>query len=58
LFCPNTTATVYLPARDGGEITEGGVPAAESDGVREVGREGDRAVFKIESGSYAFTSQM
>lgn len=54
----NTTAKVYLPARDGSMIKEGEVPAAESEGVRSVGRDGDRAVFEIESGSYSFTSQM
>jgi hypothetical protein len=54
----NTTATVYLPARDkdAAAVTEGGAAAAESPGVRFVGREADRAVFAIESGSYTFQS--
>jgi hypothetical protein len=55
----NTTATVYLPAGDNVEsdaVTESGVPAAESPGVKFVGRDGERLVYAIESGSYTFES--
>ena len=52
----NTTATVFLPARDAAAVTEGGVPANRSPGVAFLRREGDRAVFAIESGSYQFTA--
>jgi alpha-L-rhamnosidase len=52
----NTTATVYLPAEADSEVTEGGVPAAASTGVRFLRREGNRAVYAIESGSYTFKS--
>jgi len=52
----NTTATVFLPAREGAEVREGGA-TAERSGVKFLRREGDRAVFAIESGSYIFESQ-
>jgi len=51
---PNTTATVYVP---GMNITEGGSPAEEAQGVTFLGTEEDKAVFGIESGNYRFTSK-
>src|ERR1017187_10566664 len=54
----NTTATVYLPTRDSVVVQEGGMPAEQRPGVKFLRREGDRAVFAIESGSYAFESQL
>lgn len=53
----NTTATVFLPAGPNSEVTESGKPAADSPGVRFIGREGDRMVYAIESGSYTFESE-
>jgi alpha-L-rhamnosidase len=53
----NTTATVFLPARPGTAVTEGGAPADRSPGVTFLRREGDRAVYAIESGGYQFASQ-
>jgi hypothetical protein len=52
----NTTVTVYLPAPEKENVTEGGRPVAESKGVTRLRREGDRAVYQIESGSYEFSS--
>ncbi len=54
----NTTATVYLPASDAGDITEGGRPLTESKGVKLLRMEGNRAVLSVESGEYSFTSKM
>jgi alpha-L-rhamnosidase len=54
----NTTATVYLPAAAGAPVTENGVAAADSPGVRYLRREVDRNVYAIESGSFAFESQL
>ena len=51
---PNTTATVWIPAKDGKAVTESGKPAAGARGVKFVRQEGGAAVFEIESGSYAF----
>jgi alpha-L-rhamnosidase len=53
---PNTTATVFVPAQDPREVTESGRPADRANGVRFVRMEGDRAVFEVGSGRYAFAS--
>ena len=53
----NTTATVFLPARDGGEVLEGGRPAGQSSGVQPLRQERDRAVFGVASGNYVFESR-
>jgi alpha-L-rhamnosidase len=50
----NTTATVYIPGKD---ITEGGSPAAKAQGVTLFGTDKNKAVFKIASGNYRFTSK-
>ncbi len=52
----NTTATVFVPARDSSAVTEGGRPAAGAEGVRLLREEGGRAVFEVGSGSYRFES--
>ena len=52
---PNTTATVFLPARLGDPITEGGVAADRSPQVRYLRRESECAVYAIGSGNYRFT---
>lgn len=54
----NTTATVYLPAAADSAVTESGKAAADSPGVRFVGREGDRNAYAIDSGSYTFDSRL
>jgi len=53
----NTSATVVLPARQGASVREGGVPVERSPGVTFLRREGDRLVFRVQSGSYAFESR-
>jgi alpha-L-rhamnosidase len=55
---PNTTATVYLPAKDAGGIMEGTQPAAKAPGVRRIVMEGDHAVLHVDSGDYSFSSTM
>lgn len=45
----NTTATVYLPARDGAQAS-----ALNTTGVTPLGRQGDRLVFRIEPGKHIF----
>ena len=50
----NTTATVYLPAKDGAAVLEGGQTATKAEGVRYLRQEGDRALFEIGSGTYRF----
>ncbi len=51
---PNTTATVYVPAREGAEVTESGRPAKEAEGVTAVSREEGFAVCKVGAGKYVF----
>jgi len=52
----NATAQVLVPSTDG-EVTEGGSPAASLPGVAFTGRQGDRSVYAIGSGSYSFESR-
>jgi alpha-L-rhamnosidase len=54
---PNTTATVYVPAKDDGGITESGRPVATAQGVKFLGMEKDRAVYEVGSGCYEFASE-
>ena len=53
---PNTTATVYVPAKDTGAVTEGNKPAGEAEGVRFLRMEAGSAVYSVGSGTYAFRS--
>ena len=53
---PNTTATVYVPARDAASVREGGRPASRSAGITGWGMQGAAAVFGVLSGTYSFTS--
>jgi alpha-L-rhamnosidase len=50
----NTTATVWVPAKDAAGVMESGKPAAAAKGVKFVREEGDRAVFDVASGTYSF----
>jgi len=54
----NTTATVYVPARDAAGVMEGRKPAAKSQGVRFVEMKDRNAIFEIGSGIYRFSSQL
>jgi alpha-L-rhamnosidase len=53
----NATATVYVPAKSLERVTESGVPASRSTGVRFVRMEGDAAVFTVQSGTYSFVAR-
>ncbi len=54
----NTTATVYVPARDAAQVRESGKPAAQSKDLKFVRMEGTNAVYEIGSGSYAFEASL
>jgi alpha-L-rhamnosidase len=47
----NTTATVYVPAKDAAAVTESGKAAAEAEGVKFLRMENDRAVYQVAAGS-------
>ncbi len=55
---PNTTATVYVPAKDAATVTEGNGPAADAKGVRFLRMDGGAAVYSLGSGTYAFRSSL
>ena len=50
----NTTAAVFVPAKDKDSVNEGETLAAKAAGVRFLRMEGDSAVFEIASGKYRF----
>jgi alpha-L-rhamnosidase len=54
----NTTATVYVPARDAESVTESGKPATQAPGVKSLRMGGNVAVCSVGSGSYEFKSKM
>jgi alpha-L-rhamnosidase len=54
---PNTTATVWLPAKDAGSVTESGIAAAHAKGVKFVREENGAALFEVESGMYRFEAR-
>ena len=49
----NTTATVHVPGKS---ITEGGLPAANAEGVTFLRMEMGKSLFKVSSGKYEFKS--
>lgn len=53
----NTSAIVHVPAKSFADVMEGKVNAGRSYGVKFLGMENNRAVYKVESGDYEFTSQ-
>jgi alpha-L-rhamnosidase len=54
----NTTATVYVPAKDISHITESGQPVENANGVTFLSMERGCAMFAIRSGSYVFSSRL
>ena len=54
----NTTATVFVPARDAAGVTESGKPASKAKGIRFMHMENNAAVFAVGSGTYQFQSAL
>jgi alpha-L-rhamnosidase len=52
----NTTATLYLPVGESKTVKESGKDAGAAKGVALVGYKDGRAVYKLKSGTYEFTS--
>jgi alpha-L-rhamnosidase len=52
----NTTATVFLPAKDQAGVTESGKSLEAAEGVKFLRLEGERAVLAVDSGTYRFTA--
>jgi alpha-L-rhamnosidase len=53
---PNTTATVYVPARDADNISEGGEPTSKAESVESLGIKDGEAIFHVDSGTYEFAA--
>jgi alpha-L-rhamnosidase len=54
----NTTATVYVPAKDAASVTESGQPTEKAQGVKFLRMENDAAVYTVGSGAYQFQSTL
>ena len=54
----NTTATIYVPAKDVSHVTENGRPVEKARGVKFLRAENGFTVFDVEAGSYSFSSQL
>ena len=52
----NTTAMVYVPAKDAAGVSEGGKPAAQTEGVKFLRMEDGAAVYAVGAGHYQFSS--
>ena len=50
----NTTATVFLPGAEAGQVTEGGKAVESAEGVIQVRQERQATVVEVGSGTYAF----
>ena len=55
---PNTSARLYLPVDPSLQITEGGKPVSQVQGVRRVINENNRVCIELESGSYSFAASL
>jgi alpha-L-rhamnosidase len=53
---PNTTATVYVPAREASDVRESGRLLDQAEGVKFLRMEQDAAVLEVGSGEYRFFS--
>ena len=53
----NTTATVFVPAKDEASVTESGKSTRKADGVKFLRMENGAAVYEVGSGSYEFHSE-
>ena len=55
---PNTTALVYVPAKNADMVTESGKPAAKADGLKFMRMENSVAVYSADSGTYRFQTTL
>ncbi len=57
LIPANTRATVFVPTSDPASVLEGGRPATDAAGLRQLRAESGAAVFEAESGRYVFDAR-
>jgi alpha-L-rhamnosidase len=55
---PNSTGTIFVPAKDASSVTESGKPAGEAEGVKFLRMENNAAVYAVSSGTYQFQSTL
>jgi len=55
---PNTTATVYVPAKQIKDVTENGKSISKAPGVTFMSTEKDRVVLSVKPGTFQFASQL
>ena len=55
---PNSTGTVFVPAKDAASVTESGKPAGDAEGVKFLRMENNTAVYAVGSGNYQFQSPL
>jgi len=55
---PNTTATIYVPAKDAATVTESGKPVTRIENVKFLRQEAGTAVYTVGAGSYQFHSAL
>ena len=53
----NTTATVFVPAKEAAEVTESDQPTEKAEGVKFLRMTDGAAVYQVGSGAYRFRSQ-
>lgn len=53
---PNTTADIFIPAKNVADVTEGSTLASKATGIRSATLNGADAVFAVESGDYTFAA--
>ena len=54
----NTTAIVYMPARDKSSVKESNLPISGTKNIKFLRQEDGRSIYFITSGAYHFTSQL
>jgi alpha-L-rhamnosidase len=54
----NTTATIFMPAKDAAQVMEGGQPVKNANGVTFLGMENGCAAMRLDSGAYNFSGHM
>ena len=54
----NTTATVFVPAKDAAGVTESGLPSAQAKGLKFLRMENNTAIYAVGSGTYQFQSTL
>ena len=54
----NTTATVFVPAKEVASVTESGQPATSAEGVKFLRMESNATVYVVDSGTYQFQATL